>query len=204
MTGFGAQQKPRFLVPVFRSCPRPWKNASYDIGEARCFLAVTAETPWFYRRLRLERGDQVLIAAISGATPRIVIIRLMLYARTRRLISVRTLSRVRVRKWVAPIQDLRVPNGCSTVSSHAHGVGHAVEPILHGVKHAFVFPALDPLHFLRGAPQLERTGVASGQMTVVIDVARAVGSDPPPGQVLTGRASVVILLGVVDEILPGE
>ena len=30
------------------------------------------------RRLRLERGDQVLIAAISGATPRIVIILLML------------------------------------------------------------------------------------------------------------------------------
>src|SRR5215469_6223697 len=32
-----------------------------------------------------------------------------------RLISVRTLSRVRVRKWVAPIHALRVPNGCSTV-----------------------------------------------------------------------------------------
>ena len=82
--------------------------------------------------------------------------------------------------------------------------GYAVEPILHGVKDAFVFPALDPLHFLRGAPRLERTGEASGQMTVLIDVARAVGSDPPPGQVLAGRAGVVILLGVVDEILPGE
>jgi len=30
------------------------------------------------RRLRLERGDQVLIAAISGPTPKIVIIRLRL------------------------------------------------------------------------------------------------------------------------------
>ena len=106
---------------------------------------------------------------------------------------------------MAPIQALRVPNGCSTVlSPHAHGLWHAVEPILHGVKDAFVFPALDPLHFLGGAPRLERTGEASGQMTVLIDVTRSVGSDPPPGQVLAGRAGVVILLGVVDEVLPGE
>src|SRR6202035_2585859 len=33
-----------------------------------------------------------------------------------RLISVRTFSRVLVLKWVAPIQALRVPNGCSTVA----------------------------------------------------------------------------------------
>ncbi len=32
-----------------------------------------------------------------------------------RLISVRTFSRVWVKKWVLPIQALRVPNGCSTV-----------------------------------------------------------------------------------------
>src|SRR5262249_47629502 len=32
-----------------------------------------------------------------------------------RLMSVRTLSRVRVKKWVEPIQALMVPNGCSTV-----------------------------------------------------------------------------------------
>jgi hypothetical protein len=43
-------------------------------------------------RVGLGRGDQVLIAAISGATPKIVIIRFRLYARTWRLISVRTKS----------------------------------------------------------------------------------------------------------------
>jgi hypothetical protein len=90
------------------------------------------------------------------------------------------------------------------LSSHALGLGHAVEPMLHGVKDGIVFPALDPLHFLGGAPRLEGAGEASGQMTVLIDVARAIGSDPPLGQVLAGRAGVVILLGVVDEILPGE
>ena len=90
------------------------------------------------------------------------------------------------------------------LSPHAHGLGHAVEPVLHGVKDAFVFPALDPLRFLGGAPRLERTGEASGQMTVLINVARAIGSGLPPGQVLAGRAGVVILRGVVDKILPGE
>ena len=49
------------------------------------------------------------------------------------------------------------------------------------------------------ARRLERAGEASGQMTVLIDVARAVGSDPPPGQVLASRTGVMILLGVGNE-----
>ena len=85
------------------------------------------------------------------------------------------------------------------LSSNTHGLGHAVEPILHGVKDAFVFPALDPLHFLRGAPRLERTGEASGQVAVLIDVARAVGSDPPPGQMLAGGAGVVMKRPAISE-----
>jgi hypothetical protein len=88
--------------------------------------------------------------------------------------------RAPIRKWVAPIQALRVLKRVfDGLSLHTHGLGHAVEPILHGVKDAFVFPAPDSLHVLRGALPLERTGQASGQMTVLIDVARAVGSDPP-------------------------
>ena len=35
------------------------------------------------------------------------------------------------------------------LSSHAHGVGHPVEPGLHRVEDAFVFPALDPLQLVR-------------------------------------------------------
>ena len=92
---------------------------------------------------------------------------------------------------MAPIHALRgAKRVFDGLSSHAHGLGHAVEPMLHGVKDAFVFPALDPLHFLGGAPRLERAGEASGQMTVLIDVAQAVGSDPPPGQVLAGPGQV--------------
>jgi hypothetical protein len=35
---------------------------------------------------------------------------------------------------------LRVPKGCST---DAHGVGPSVQPVLHGVDHRLMLPALD-------------------------------------------------------------
>jgi hypothetical protein len=38
------------------------------------------------------------------------------------------------------------------------------------VEDAFVFPALDPFQLVRGAPGLERTGEANGQMAVMVDV----------------------------------
>jgi len=49
-----------------------------DVSDAACFPAVTSSRRLVDRRLRLDGGDQVLIAAISGPTPRMVIIRLML------------------------------------------------------------------------------------------------------------------------------
>jgi hypothetical protein len=59
-------------------CPRPWKNVSCDASDALCLSAVTVRRPLIDWRVRLERGDQALIAAISGPTPKIVIIRLRL------------------------------------------------------------------------------------------------------------------------------
>src|ERR1700747_772421 len=41
-------------------------------------------------------------------------------------------------------------------------------------------------------------------MAVLVDVAAAVRSDKPSCQMLAGRAGVMILLSVVDEVLPGE
>jgi hypothetical protein len=38
----------------------------------------------------------------------------------------------------------------------------------------------------------------------VVDVATAVRSDQPSRQVFAGRAGVMVLFGVVDEVLPGE
>ena len=41
-------------------------------------------------------------------------------------------------------------------------------------------------------------------MAVLVDIAAAVRPDKPSRQMLTGWAGVMILLGVVDEVLPGE
>ena len=49
------------------------------------------------------------IAFIVFAMPRMLITRFRLYASTCRLISVRTSSNLRVKKWVQPIQCLSVP-----------------------------------------------------------------------------------------------
>src|SRR5262245_31626791 len=64
-----------------------------------------------------DKSDRVYarIAAIRGCTPSIWISRFRLYASTCRLSSVRTFGSVFVRKCVAPIHDLSVPNACSTV-----------------------------------------------------------------------------------------
>src|SRR5207253_4861745 len=123
---------------------------------------------------------------------------------TWRLISVRTLSRVRVRKWVAPIQALRVPNGCSTVCRHAHSLGHAVEPVLHPVEHVLIHPALDATQLGRRAPGFERTGETGAQVAVEIEVLGVICPTFGLGEFRPRRAGVMIVLGVVDEVLPGE
>src|SRR3546814_10966200 len=57
------------------------------------------------------------IAAIRGPVPRILMTRVRLQASTCRDISVATLGSLFIRKCVAPIRALMVPNGCSTVSN---------------------------------------------------------------------------------------
>lgn len=91
-----------------------------------------------------------------------------------------------------------------SLPSDAHGIGHPVEPRLHRVEDAFMFPALDPLQLVRCRAGLERTGEASGQMADLLDLAAAIRSDKRSRQMLTGRAGVMVLLDVVDEVLPGE
>jgi hypothetical protein len=52
----------------------------------------------------------------------------------------------------------------------AHSIGHMIQPRLHLVEDMFVPPALEPLELVWGALRPERTGEASRQMTVMIDV----------------------------------
>jgi len=61
----------------------------------------------------------------------------------------------------------RVLNG---LSADYHGVGYPVEPGLHRVEGAFVFPALDPLQLVRRTAGIERTGETGGQMSIMVDI----------------------------------
>src|SRR5438105_8592966 len=90
------------------------------------------------------------------------------------------------------------------LSSYPHGVGHAVEPILHPVEHVFILPALDDPTRGRRAPGSERTGEAGAQVAIAVEIFRMIHTAMDFGEFCARRASVVVVLGVVDEVLPGE
>ena len=78
--------------------PRPCENTQ-DQDVVRTVLAVNilGDADYRYGSDR-KKGIQALIAAMSGAIPRICIARFMLYANTCKLISVLTRGIVLVRK----------------------------------------------------------------------------------------------------------
>ena len=90
------------------------------------------------------------------------------------------------------------------LSSHAHGVGHAVELVLHPVEHVLMLSALDDPPLGRRAPGSERTGGAGAQVAVAVEVFRVIDAAMNFGQFCARWAGVVVVLGVVDEVLPGE
>ena len=90
------------------------------------------------------------------------------------------------------------------LSSHAHGVGHAVELVLHPVEHVLIFPALDDPPLGRRAPGSERTSGAGAQVAVAVEVLRVIHAAMNFGQFCARWAGVVVVLGIVDEVLPGE
>src|SRR5260221_10295948 len=90
------------------------------------------------------------------------------------------------------------------LSSNTHGLGHAVEPGLHLVKHLLILPALDAPQLGRRALGSERTGEASAQVAVEIVVFRMIRPAMGLGEFCPCRAGVVVVLGVVEKVLPGE
>jgi len=52
-----------------------------------------------------------------------------------------------------------------------HGVGHVIEPFLHGVEYGFMIPAPDTAQLLQRAARFERAGKTCGQVAIEIDVA---------------------------------
>jgi hypothetical protein len=63
------------LIEPLESTEAVEKRVSYDVGDTRPGPSRLPLIDW---RLRLERGDQVLIAAVSGPTPMIAITRFRL------------------------------------------------------------------------------------------------------------------------------
>src|SRR5205814_4331968 len=56
----------------------------------------------------------------------------------------------------------------------------------------------------RRAPGLERAGEAGAQVAVEIEVFGVIRPAPGFGELCARRAGVMVVLGVVDEVLPGE
>ena len=82
------------------------------------------------------------------------------------------------------------------LSSHAHGVGHAVEPGLHPVEHVLILPALDNPQLGRRALGSERTGEAGAQVAVAVEVFCVIRAPMDLGEFCARRACVVVVLGV--------
>src|SRR5215469_6065450 len=107
------------------------------------------------------------------------------------------------RKCVAPIHDLKVPKGCSTVCRRT--------PMASGIRSSLACIASRTpsccqrlIRFSLSSVHLGLRGQVKQAVTVMVDIAAAVRSDKPSCQMLAGRAGVMILLSVVDEVLPGE
>src|SRR5437588_11795224 len=56
----------------------------------------------------------------------------------------------------------------------------------------------------RRAPGSERTGEAGAQVAIAVEIFRMIHTAMDFGEFCARRASVVVVLGVVDEVLPGE
>ena len=75
------------------------------------------------------------------------------------------------------------------LSSHAHGLGHAVEPGLHPVEHVLILPALDDPPLGRRASGSERTGEAGAQVAVAVEVFGVIHAAMDFGEFLPGRCN---------------
>src|SRR5260370_31079503 len=89
------------------------------------------------------------------------------------------------------------------LSSHAHGLGHAVEPSLHPVEHVLILPAFDDPPRGRRAPGSERTGDAGAQVAVAVEVFRVIRAAMDFGEFCARRTGGVVALGLVTQVLPG-
>src|SRR5207248_5844819 len=74
----------------------------------------------------------------------------------------------------------------------------------HILEHVFIHPALDAPQLGWRAPRSERASEAGAQMAIEVEVLRVIRPAIGLGEFGARRASVVVVLGVVDEVLPGK
>jgi hypothetical protein len=84
--------------------------------------------------------------------------------------------------------------------SDPHGVGHVVEPALHGLDHRLMLPALDAALLAGGALVLDAAGSAGvgpvgEEHHILLDRREA------PCERLAGRASIGVARSIVGEVL---
>src|ERR1700726_3471578 len=114
------------------SCPRPWKNASCDVSEAASFPVVTVET-------RFDRLARAVWARRSGPDQRDQRSHTEDRDHSPQVIGQNVEAHLGSDLVEGPGQEVggthpslegpeRVFDG---LSSHAHGLGHAAEPVLH-------------------------------------------------------------------------
>src|ERR1700716_4422917 len=106
--------------------------------------------------------------------------------------------------WVAPIQALRVPNGCSTVARRTRMLfGARSNRSWHGVDYGLMLPALDPALLVGRALGFRRTLGALAR-PVAVQGHSLLRRREAPGQPLGGRTAIGVLFRDVDEVLFAE
>ena len=79
----------------------------------------------------------------------------------------------------------------------------AIQSLLHGVDHCFMFPAPDAALLAGGALHLEGASSAVGS-PIFADVQALLDRGEAPGRSLAGGAAIDVVIGDIDEVLLAE
>ncbi len=88
-------------------------------------------------------------------------------------------------------------------AADTHVLGRAIQSLLHGVNHCFMFPAPDAALLAGGALVLECASSAVGS-PIFVDVQTLLDRGEAPGQSLAGGAAIDVVIGDIDEVLLAE
>src|SRR5258708_37971793 len=85
-------------------------------------------------------------------------------------------------------------------AADTHALGRAIQSLLHGVDHCFMFPAPDAALLAGGALDLEGASSAVGS-PIFVDVQALLDRGEAPGQSLAGGGRVDVRMREISEML---